>query len=157
METTGFIQKPDPRNILDLPQDDMMRALETTGAMNAAPALARSTHLKNKVTGIVLPWNPLLAEQRDIMENCDANGNTDPAAWEGTVNPEEYTEEDRERDYWDARNTVVREAMRMQTPYRTSPHETSIPKSDGQRLPRDVQTLDEYYDQLNKLDRELEF
>lgn len=65
------------------------------GAKNIAPPLARSSHLKNVKTGLVFPWSPGMAEQRDILVNCDASGNTDPKAWKGTVREEEYSEEER--------------------------------------------------------------
>lgn len=60
------------------------------GAKNIEPPLPRSSHLKNKKTGLVFPWNDMLAEQRDIMENCDASGNTDQSAWMPTVINEEF-------------------------------------------------------------------
>lgn len=63
------------------------------GATNIAPPLVRSTHLRNKKTGMIFPWNDMLAEQRDIMENCDEHGNTDPAAWMPQVNPEDFDQE----------------------------------------------------------------
>lgn len=161
MQSSGFINRPDPRNILNMQHDDdMMRALESVGAMNAAPALRRSSHLKNKNTGVVLPWNPLLAEQRDIMVNCDAAGNTDPEAWEPSVIEAEYTDDERDMDYWEARNTVVQEAMRLHTTYRRDPHETSIPIAT-RKVPDDVMPLEEYYDSLEKqvaqLNKELDF
>lgn len=67
---------------------DAMRAM---GAKNVDPPLARSPFLKNINTGLILPWSPGLAEQRDIMVNCDASGNTDPSAWECAVNHVEYS------------------------------------------------------------------
>lgn len=55
------------------------------GVMNAEPPLPHSPCLKNVRTGIVLPWNELLAAQRDLVVCCDENGNTDPEAWESKV------------------------------------------------------------------------
>lgn len=143
MNTSGMITKPDMRNLLNLPQDDMVEALQRTGAMNAQPPLVRSSHLKNKVTGLVLPWNPLIAEQRDIMENCDANGNTDPSAWEGTVDMREYTEADRDADYWAARESVVQQAMQMTDGYAHSLQTSEIPKRN-RHVPDDVQTYESF-------------
>ena len=82
----------DLHNILDV-RDTTARqqALYAAGAKNAVPPLPRSSHLRSKKNGIVFPWDATLAEQRDIMECCDSNGNTDPKAWLATVNPAEYT------------------------------------------------------------------
>ena len=55
--------------------------LKQIGAVNADPPLPHSPCLRNKKTGMVLPWNDVFAEQRDIMECCDESGNTDPSAW----------------------------------------------------------------------------
>lgn len=55
--------------------------LKRLGVVNTEPPLPHSPCLKNKRTGRVLPWNELLANQHDLVECCDANGNTDEAAW----------------------------------------------------------------------------
>lgn len=68
-----------------------VEAMRAMGAKNVDPPLARSAYLKNIKTGLVLPWSQGLAEQRDIMVNCDVNGNTDPTAWVSSVNPVGYT------------------------------------------------------------------
>lgn len=59
-------------------RNNYMRSL---GAKNINPPLPRSTHLRIKATGRVLPYEDTLAEQQDLVECCDAHGNTDPAAW----------------------------------------------------------------------------
>lgn len=162
MQSSGFINMPDPRNILNLPsqEDTMLQTLADTKAINAGPVLCRSSHLKNKISGLVLPWNPLLAEQRDIMVNCDAYGNTDPAAWQGTVIDEEYTDDDRDRDYWAARETVVKQAMDISSKHYSDPHATSIPTVDA-TPPEGVTSLDAYYQKMEakvqELDKALEF
>lgn len=80
------VAQADPTIVLDQHfAENALEEMRRLGAMNAAPPLAPSTHLKNKITGVVLPWTPGLAEMRDILVNCDANGNTDPAAWQRTV------------------------------------------------------------------------
>lgn len=159
MQSSGIVQQPDMRNLLKLPQDEMFQAFQRSGAVNAAPPLVRSTHLKNKNTGVVFPWNPLLAEQRDIMVNCDVHGNTDPVAWQDAVNPEPYTEEDRDRDYWAARESVVKQAMQLSGGYEQSLQASSIPQNN--RIPGDVEPLDKYYERLaadvKKLQESLEF
>ena len=69
--------------------------LEHLGVKNSTPPLAHSPCLKNKKTGIILPWTPMLAEQRDILECCDEQGKTDPAAWQDKVQ-EDSSEDERE-------------------------------------------------------------
>lgn len=160
MRSSGFIERTHPENILDMPQDDMMGALESTGAMNSVPPLAHSSHLKNKKTGLVLPWNELAAEQRDIMVNCDAHGNTDPEAWAPTVVEDNEADlSEKERLYWAARETVVRQATQMTGQHYANPKETTIPVANF--VPKDVQSLDAYYDSLEKqmdtLNKELDF
>ena len=59
-----------------------MRAM---GAKNLDPPLPRSSHLKLIRSGHVVPYNDILALQRDLVVNCDILGNTDPAAWRPTV------------------------------------------------------------------------
>lgn len=91
------VKSVDPATVLDADfaanKNEYMAAM---GAKNIAPPLARSSHLKNVKTGLIFPWSPGMAEQRDLLVNCDASGNTDPAAWKATVNPEEYSEEERD-------------------------------------------------------------
>lgn len=157
MQTGGYITQPDPRNILNLPNDDeMMRALESAGAMNSVPPLQRSSHLKNIQTGVVMPWNPLLAEQRDIMVNCDRTGNTDPAAWASTVVDEELAASEQEKLYWEARQSIVTQAMHMSDRYKTSNMETNIPQGNH-RIPDDVKPYHDYTDELDNLRRQLEY
>ena len=59
--------------------------MRSQGAKNVDPPLQRSSHLRMKTTGTILPWEPILSEQTDIVECCDAHGNTDPAVWGATV------------------------------------------------------------------------
>ena len=75
----------DVSTVFNLNSEERAGFLEHLGVKNATPPLAHSPCLKNKKTGIILPWNPMLAEQRDILECCDEQGNTDPAAWQDKV------------------------------------------------------------------------
>lgn len=76
----------DPRQILAAPDAATREALmRRIGVANIDPPLPHSPCLKIKRDGRVLPWNELLAQQRDLCECCDENGNTDPAAWEPKV------------------------------------------------------------------------
>lgn len=74
--------------------ENRVENLRALGAQNTEPPLPRSAFLKNTKTGLILPWSLGLAEQRDIMVNCDAYGNTDPSAWMNTVNEQDYTPEE---------------------------------------------------------------
>lgn len=83
--------------------ENRIESMRAMGATNVDPPLARSSFLKNTRTGLVLPWSQGLAEQRDIMVNCDVNGNTDPAAWASSVNPVDYDP--------DEQNALMQQAM----------------------------------------------
>ena len=85
----------DVSTVFNLNSEERAGFLEHLGVKNATPPLAHSPCLKNKKTGIILPWNPMLAEQRDILECCDEQGNTDPAAWQDKVQ-EGSSEDERE-------------------------------------------------------------
>lgn len=77
------VYQENPEIILDEDfANDRVAKMRELGAVNAAPPLAPSTHLKNKFTGVIFPWSAALAEQRDILVNCDESGNTDPEAWQ---------------------------------------------------------------------------
>lgn len=85
----------DVSTVFNLNSEERAGFLEHLGVKNATPPLAHSPCLKNKKTGIILPWNPMLAEQRDILECCDEQGNTDPVAWQDKVQ-EDSSEDERE-------------------------------------------------------------
>ena len=85
----------DVSTVFNLNSEERAGFLEHLGVKNATPPLAHSPCLKNKKTGIILPWNPMLAEQRDILECCDEQGNTYPAAWQDKVQ-EDSSEDERE-------------------------------------------------------------
>lgn len=65
--------------------DELNGVLRSLGAVNARPPLPHTPYVKIKKTGRILPWNPLLADQGELVENCDVNGNTDPNAWKDSV------------------------------------------------------------------------
>lgn len=137
----------DLHNILDI-RDTTARqqALYTAGAKNAVPPLPRSSHLRSKKNGIVFPWDPMLAEQRDIMECCDSTGNTDPAAWRSTVNEAEYTPAERAALLAEAQATVIKQANAF-----SGKHEPTMEDvrqkgvEEATRLPYAAQPLDAYY------------
>ncbi len=72
--------------LFDIDNEDARIAyLKSLGAKNTEPPLPRSTHLKIISSGRVLPYEDILAEQRDLVQNCDQFGNTDPSAWSSQV------------------------------------------------------------------------
>lgn len=75
----------DVSNLLNMDDEARLAYMKQMGVRNILPPLPHSPCLKNKKTGIVLPWNNLLAEQQDLVECCDEHGNTDPAAWQPKV------------------------------------------------------------------------
>lgn len=138
----------DLHNILDI-RDTTARqqALYTAGAKNAVPPLPRSSHLRSKKNGIVFPWDATLAEQRDIMECCDSNGNTDPKAWLATVNPAEYTPAERDALLAEAQATVIKQAQTFSGEHKPTMEEITTSKSveEATRMPYAAQPLDNYY------------
>lgn len=80
------VSQADPTIVLDQNfASNAMEEMRKLGAKNVSPPLAPSTHLKNVKTGVIFPWTAALAEQRDVLVNCDENGNTDPAVWKRTM------------------------------------------------------------------------
>ena len=149
MEVTGYVPTPvagvDLAGILN-EQDLASRqaAMRRAGAQNTSPPLPRSSHLRNKKTGLVLPWNDILAEQRDIMECCDSEGNTDPTAWMGTVNPAGYTDEERDELMVQARSVVLQQAQSVTDVYQQDTPVASM-QPQASAMPFGAQTLDAYY------------
>ena len=94
-QSATTVGNQDVSTVFKLNSEERAGFLEHLGVKNATPPLAHSPCLKNKKTGIILPWNPMLAEQRDILECCDEQGNTDPAAWQDKVQ-EDSSEDERE-------------------------------------------------------------
>lgn len=118
--------------------------MKALGAKNVDPPLSRSAYLKNIKTGLVLPWSAGLAEQRDIMVNCDANGNTDPSAWAHTVNPVMYTADERNALHEAALN-AVKGYQQYETPPAT-PMEWNPPVE----MPHGARHLDEFMAERNQ-------
>lgn len=122
--------------------ENRVAAMRAMGATNADPPLVRSPFLKNVKTGVILPWSPGLAEQRDIMVNCDAFGNTDPSYWMTTVNPEAYSDEEQA--------TLMQSAMSAIQGYRQ--HELPISQPEMNQpvvFPNDAKSMDEYFAETN--------
>lgn len=69
------------QNYFHQQHDERMAELEAMRPANAVPALGRAPCVRIKATGMILPWHPDFAARPDLVEDCDANGNTDPASW----------------------------------------------------------------------------
>lgn len=128
-------------NVFDMSEENRIQYMKSLGARNLDPPLPRSSHLRNKVNGRVLPWDEMLAEQRDIMECCDANGNTDPAAWMPTVDNSEHSEGERAELMAQAQAQVLAQATVTQNTYR-QPGTPGDYRPDG-GFPAGVVTYDE--------------
>lgn len=122
--------------------ENRVAAMRQMGATNVDPPLARSAYLKNTRTGLVLPWTPGLAEQRDIMVNCDEYGNTDPATWGGTVNPVDYSESEQAE--------LMQQAMTSIAGHRQ--HEIPMPEAEMNKpveFPHGARPLEEFMAEAN--------
>lgn len=118
---------------------ESMRAM---GATNVDPPLARSAYLKNTKTGLVLPWTPGLAEQRDIMVNCDAYGNTDPSTWADSVSVVDFNSNEQD--------ALMQQAMTTIAGYQR--HEVIQPEvkmNEPVVFPHEARPLDEYMADVN--------
>lgn len=138
--------KPAPASIV-LDQNFAAHAVEymrAMGATNTEPPLPRSQFLKNIKTGLVLPWSAGLAEQRDIMVNCDAHGNTDPSAWASTVISSENSEIEQE-----ALHDAAMQAVRGYTPH-VVPQAEMPPPNAPVEMPHGAQHLDEFMAERNQ-------
>lgn len=84
----------DPRVIMDAQTEQERTAImRSMGVANLDPPLPHSPCLKVVKTGVVHPWNELLAQQRDLVVCCDEKGNTDPKVWEPKVKHDTTTSE----------------------------------------------------------------
>lgn len=107
--------------------------MRSLGAKNIIPPLPRSSHVRNRKTGKIYPWNDLLAEQQELMECCDATGNTDPDAWMPTVISEDVEQDSAAiQQARMLRDAVVRDAttkfMQPHAPT-TTPQEAPLPEN----------------------------
>lgn len=63
--------------------DERANELQAMGAANWQPPLPVSPCIRVKSTGEIHQWAEFFAARPDLCENCDEQGNTDPAAWMG--------------------------------------------------------------------------
>lgn len=129
-------------------------AMRAMGATNVDPPLVRSAYLKNIKTGVVLPWTLGLAEMRDLMVNCDANGNTDPATWAHSVIQGDYSPEEQQALLDEAKKQFIQQA---------TTHAVSVPQPtpNDTTLPFGAERMDQFFEKqsmamLDKMALELE-
>lgn len=72
------------QNYFNQQHDERMAKLAEMDPANSVPALGRAPCVRIKATGMILPWHPDFAARPDLVEDCDENGNTDPASWGAT-------------------------------------------------------------------------
>lgn len=131
-----------------------VEAMRAMGAKNVDPPLPRSAYLKNTKTGVVLPWTQGLACMRDLMVNCDANGNTDPATWAHTVIQGDYSPEEQQALLDEAKKQFVQQAATYAVP-------VPQPAPNDAPLPFNAEPMDHFFEKqsiamLDKLALELE-
>lgn len=98
MMTPTPVAPEDARQLLEMQSFDERQAYaKKLGVRNVNPPLPPSPCVRIKATGMVLPWNELLAEQSDLCECCDETGNTDPAAWQPKVRQHVVPDEELHR------------------------------------------------------------
>lgn len=69
-------------NITYQEPDERTAYLASLGVANVAPPLPPSPCVKHIITGEIHQWSEAFAARPDILQNCDEQGNTDPAAWQ---------------------------------------------------------------------------
>lgn len=122
----------DPKIVLDENfANNRIAYMKSLGATNVDPPLPRSAFLKNIKTGVVLPWTPGLADQRDIMVNCDAEGNTDPVAWAASVDQRAYSPEEQQQLFDLAKAQLIKQVDKhranMPQGSDAAPNDTTLP------------------------------
>lgn len=123
---------------------DAIARMRAMGAQNVDPPLPRSAYLKNIKTGVILPWSIGLAEQRDIMVNCDSEGNTDPSAWTNTVMPDNYNPDEQTTLY-----NAARLSMAGYTQHEIPQARMPEPNASVE-LPHGAQHMEEFFAERNQ-------
>lgn len=140
------VMQADPTIVLDQNfADNAVEEMRKLGAKNVTPPLAPSTHLKNIKTGIIFPWTAALAEQRDILVNCDENGNTDPAVWQKTMMSEQDLPDQTDLMQQAYANLHKPQVQMPENFMQAPPVQMNAPE----QMPHGAQTLDKYLDSVN--------
>lgn len=116
MQRPTTVNGIDMESLMDSAFDNpQIETLQRLGVVSAFDPLPHSAFLRNKKTGVVLPYSERLAQMRDIMENCDRFGNTDPAMWMPTVVKDEGIDPDLHAELLHSAITNINQA-KNQTP-----------------------------------------
>lgn len=106
--------------------DERIAHLRELGAANwQHPPLPISPCIRLKATGEVFEWTPAFAARPDLCENCDATGNTNPAAWQGKRSAQ-LTSDGRMPDIYGSPDGI---AVARETP--STPPEKSKPSVEA--------------------------
>ncbi len=108
-------------------EEDRVAYMRALGARNVDPPLPRSTHLKIIANGRVLPYDDMLAEQRELVQNCDQFGNTDPAAWGPYVDNTEVDPDEQRIAMARAQEAILEQAAHITAHGRQPQVDPSIP------------------------------
>lgn len=130
--------------------DAMFEVMRRMGAKNLVPPLPRAKYLKVKATGRVIPYDDMMAEQTDLVECCDKNGNTDPEAWANDLLPEIDTNDSEQRELLmlEARNIAVAQARAMSESHKVPGVQQEV---NAPVYPDGVMTYDEMTRLLSQL------
>lgn len=129
----------DPKIVLDEDfANNRVAYMKELGAQNVDAPLPRSAFLKNIKTGVVLPWTLGLAGMRDIMVNCDAEGNTDPVAWAASVDQRTYSQEEQQQLLDQAKSQLIKQMDKHRA---NMPQGSSVPPNDT-TLPYGAERMD---------------
>ena len=117
------VSPEDVKQLLDIQDGEQRLAMaKRLGIKNTNPPLPHSPCVKVKSSGLILPWNELLAEQSDICECCDESGNTDPSVWEPLVKTGGTPDEELHRQ---AHAIITAQAQKVTNEYRVE-HAVSL-------------------------------
>lgn len=119
---------PATADVFDYDGQARVDYMKRLGARNTDPPLPRSSHLKIKANGRVLPWDATLAIQTDLVECCDSEGNTDPEAWEKTVDHSAYDPEEGKALQQQAQAIAIAQATKMSTEHTVENHIDMTPR-----------------------------
>lgn len=129
--------------------------MRSMGAKNVNPPLAHTKFVRIKANGRVLPWNSLLADQTELVENCDEHGNTDKAAWENDIVTDELDSigEDEQQllAMEKSRRTAQIQAEQIQSEYRAEDAVSVEPRPV--ELPPDIVPYDRVQDLMAMLEK----
>jgi hypothetical protein len=129
--------------------------MRSMGAKNVNPPLEHTKFVRIKANGRILPWNPLLADQTELVENCDKDGNTDRAAWEQDIIADELdaiSEDEQQLMAMEkSRRTAQIQAEQLQSEYRAEDAVSVEPRPT--ELPPDIVPYDRVQELVSMLEK----